>query len=587
MATWPEPSPPPDQADVETELQARVRRQAAIAELGRQALGGADLTALMNDAVEIVAQTLSVEYSGVLELLADGSALRARATVGWRDARGGSPDVGVGEASPAGYALQVDEPLIVDDLPQEARFRASAVLHQHRAVSGVDVLIRGNGRPFGVLEAYSARRRAFTVDDVHFLRAIANLLGLVSERQRADEERDRLLKRERQARADAERAGERTARLQAVTAALSEAATPEQVAWTVVSQGVAALGALGGAAFLLDAERAELVLAGAVAYPDDLIREWARLPLAGSALTAWVVRNQTPAFHGTWNLGQPPSPHALVVRERLGVSALAVLPLIAHGRPLGALALNFVGPRQFGVDERAFMLTLAAQCAQALARAEAYAAEQRARAEAEAARAEAEDIQQRMVLLAQAERQARAAAEAAIRARDEFLSIASHELRTPLTGMKGSVEVLLRAQARGLLDQERLVRSLRTINQGADRLASLIQDLLDVSRIRLGRLPFEPRLLDLAELTAETAAQFQQRDDSHPLVLVGLERSFPVLADAARIEQVLTNLLDNAAKYSPPDAGIRLALGRDGEGVRLAVQDAGIGLPPDSAELIF
>ena len=183
---------------------------------------------------------------------------------------------------------------------------------------------------------------------------------------------------------------------------------------------------------------------------------------------------------------------------------------------------------------------------------------------------------------------ARLAAEEAVRARDTFLSIAAHELRTPITALKGTAQLLLRRQARGTLDAAQLADTLRNLDHSANRLVELTGDLLDVARIRTGQLPLDPRPIDLAALAAAAAAQARVRaDDGHRLTLDAPDDLPPVMADAGRIEQVLTNLLDNALKYSPAGGAVAVAVRADGAGATVAVRDAGIGLPPESLTAIF
>ncbi len=171
----------------EEELRARARQQAAVAELGRRAIAGTDLAALMNDAVGLLAQTLEVEYAKVLELLPDGTALRLRAGVGWQEGFVGHATVGAGSDSQAGYTLLSGEPVIVEDLRTETRFHGPPLLHEHGVVSGMSVIIPGQDRPFGVLGAHTTRRRTFTQDDVHFLEAVANVLAEAIARKQAEE----------------------------------------------------------------------------------------------------------------------------------------------------------------------------------------------------------------------------------------------------------------------------------------------------------------------------------------------------------------------------------------------------------------
>jgi diguanylate cyclase (GGDEF)-like protein/PAS domain S-box-containing protein len=171
----------------EEALDIRARQQAALADLGQRALIGADLTALFNDAVGLIAGTLDVEFCEALELMHDGTALRLRAGTGWRAGLIGHATVDTGRDSQAGYTLFSNQPVVVDDLRTETRFRGPALLRDHGVVNGITVIIRGQDRPFGILGAHTTRPRAFTNDDVYFLQAVANVLGTAISRKRAEE----------------------------------------------------------------------------------------------------------------------------------------------------------------------------------------------------------------------------------------------------------------------------------------------------------------------------------------------------------------------------------------------------------------
>ncbi|HET7036243.1 MAG TPA: GAF domain-containing sensor histidine kinase [Thermomicrobiaceae bacterium] len=195
--------------------------------------------------------------------------------------------------------------------------------------------------------------------------------------------------------------------------------------------------------------------------------------------------------------------------------------------------------------------------------------------------------QERADLLAR-EQAARVAAERAVRARDEFLSIASHELRNPVAGVRGSAQFLARLQARGQLDERRLSHYLGAIDESSRRLSALVDDLLDVSRLQSGQFPLRPVPVDLAGLLREVTARQQPAPGQHHLLrLSGADEPCPLVADPDRLRQVLVNLLDNAVKYSPSGGEIHLGLTREPESVLVRVADEGIGLPDGSAEQIF
>jgi len=169
------------------EVQIRADQQAVVAQLGQMALGGCDLDELFNEAVKQVAQTLNVEYCKVLELLPGERELLLRAGVGWKEGFVGRATVGTGTDSQAGYTLLSDEPVIVEDLKTEKRFSGPPLLHEHKVVSGMSVIISGHDKPFGVLGAHTTRRLTFTKDDVNFLQAVANVLATTIEHKRAEE----------------------------------------------------------------------------------------------------------------------------------------------------------------------------------------------------------------------------------------------------------------------------------------------------------------------------------------------------------------------------------------------------------------
>jgi PAS domain S-box-containing protein len=172
---------------IEKEIQARVRQQAAVAQVGQCALGLDDLPVLMDEACVIVAETLGLEYCKVLELLPEGNSLLLRAGFGWKEGLVGQEKVSAGTQSQAGYSLLSNQPVIVEDLQTETRFIGPSLLLEHGVVSGMSVIIPGRDRPFGVLGAHTVKRRAFNKDDIHFLESVANVLSEAIERKRTEQ----------------------------------------------------------------------------------------------------------------------------------------------------------------------------------------------------------------------------------------------------------------------------------------------------------------------------------------------------------------------------------------------------------------
>jgi signal transduction histidine kinase len=169
-------------------LETRARQQNAIAQLSQRALEDRDLAALLEDAVELIPKVLEVEYCSVIELLSDGNALFLRAGAGWKEGCVGHAKFRAGRESPAGFALCSNAPVIIEDLATETRFRKPPFLLDHGVFSAVTVIIHGRCKPYGVLGAYTIKRRKFINDDVHFLQSVANVLAAVIDRRQLEEE---------------------------------------------------------------------------------------------------------------------------------------------------------------------------------------------------------------------------------------------------------------------------------------------------------------------------------------------------------------------------------------------------------------
>lgn len=170
------------------ELISRSEQQAALAELGQQALATTDLDALFQEATSVVADHLDTDYCKVLDLLPDGERLRLRAGVGWQDGLVGNATVGTDDDSQAGYTLRSDDPVIVEDLATERRFSGPDLLVDHDVTSGISVIIGSHDDPWGVLGTHDTEFRAFTEYDVDFVQSVATLLASAIERERYERE---------------------------------------------------------------------------------------------------------------------------------------------------------------------------------------------------------------------------------------------------------------------------------------------------------------------------------------------------------------------------------------------------------------
>ena len=184
------------------------------------------------------------------------------------------------------------------------------------------------------------------------------------------------------------------------------------------------------------------------------------------------------------------------------------------------------------------------------------------------------------------EREARSAAEEALRARDRFLSIASHELKTPAASLTLTVESFQRASSSGRLDGERLTAGLARLATATTRLGVLVDELLDVTRLSAGRSEFRNEPTDLVALARDVIDRFTAVDDEPRIHLAGSDEAW-IAGDASRLDQVITNLVDNAVKYSDAGAPVELEIAAADGGVTLAVRDRGFGLDDEATARLF
>ncbi len=168
----------------ERSLHLRIRQQEILAKLGVLALQGTPFIELLDSTARFTAEGLEADYCKVLEYIPAENRLLVRAGVGWGPGIVGSASVGADLASPGGYALHTGKPVISNHLENEERFRTPELLVQHGIRRAMNVILQGDGAPFGVLEVDSRSEGEFGEHDLAFLQGAANILGMSIERQR-------------------------------------------------------------------------------------------------------------------------------------------------------------------------------------------------------------------------------------------------------------------------------------------------------------------------------------------------------------------------------------------------------------------
>jgi PAS domain S-box-containing protein len=193
--------------------------------------------------------------------------------------------------------------------------------------------------------------------------------------------------------------------------------------------------------------------------------------------------------------------------------------------------------------------------------------------------------QQELEKLVVAEQRLRAEAERANRAKDEFLAIVSHELRSPLNALRGWSHLLATTRP---LEQSLVERAAKAIKRNVDHQTRLIDDLLDTSRIVSGKLNIERRVVNLAE-TVNAALEATRPGAAAKETTLRFSAGDPVMVvgDAGRLQQLASNLISNAVKFTPERGLVQVSLLKNGERVQLVVKDNGLGIAPEFLPHVF
>jgi PAS domain S-box-containing protein len=384
----------------------------------------------------------------------------------------------------------------------------------------------------------------------------------LSERKRAEEDRAELLALERRARTDAEAALEQLRAIQRVTETALAHLDLDGLLATLLERISEAL-FVDTVAILLLYEDEQVLIPRAAKGIEEEVEAGIRLPL-GRGFAGRIAAERRPIVLDDVEHADVLNPilHEKRIRSLLGT------PLIVEGRVIGVLHVGTLHYRQFTEADVALLQVVADRVALAIDHARLYEAARLARAEAE-----------------QADR--------SLRLRDEFLAAASHDLKNPLAGIKGLTQLLQRRARRATAPEAQgFGVELQRIDTAIARMTRLIDSLLDMTRAQMGQaLPLDRRPVDLVALAREVVQQQEHSTERHQLRLDVAVPELVGVWDAARLERLLENLLNNAIKYSPEGGDITLTVRPEvvtGEPwALLVVQDQGIGIPAADLPHIF
>ncbi len=405
---------------------------------------------------------------------------------------------------------------------------------------------------------------ALPPDDPHLRSVLVSMLD-ITDRKRAEAEREQLLTAERAAR-------KRIEQLQTVTAALVDAVTVEDVADRVVETVRATTTAKSATLALLSSDGSEFEVIRMMGLPEAAIAKWRRFPVDPGLPSTEAVQTGEPVFLRSLDEIRERFPKLVDSAREHGFAAAAVLPLAVAGTRVGTLGLNYATAQPFDSGKRAYLATVAQQCAQALERARLFEAERAARAESERARRDADA--------------ARATAEDASRAKSDFLATMSHELRTPLNAIIGYQNLLADGVTGPVSDTQR--RQLDRIGASAHHLLMLIDEVLTLSRVEAGKESVHVEPVDVAVILDEAGSIIEPLAKQKGLEFQVIEPASAVRmqTDGGKLRQALLNLLSNAVKFTGRGS-VTLRASVDGDAVVFEVRDSGIGIAAEHCERIF
>ncbi len=348
---------------------------------------------------------------------------------------------------------------------------------------------------------------------------------------------------------------ERIRSLQLITASFSEALTVDEVCEVTLKSAFEPLGASAGSLGLISEDKNYVEIIKKAGYSDEAAQKWKLIKLTDLTPMTVAIKKQEGVFLESRQEIGAEFPLLSQDLEKTNIHSMCSVPLMLGGLCLGSISLTFKFRKGFSQEERDFIVAIATQCAQALHRSHLY-----------------DDARK------------------AILARDEFLSIASHELKTPLTPLKLQLQMLARQIKKNDLDSftpEKVIKIIESSDKQMERLSKLIEDLLDVSRITSGKLSLNLEKVDLGEMIKEVMIQYGNHlKDALSKVEVLSAPHVEGYVDKIRLEQVLINLLTNAAKYAPGKS-IKVSLEASSIIATIRVKDEGPGISHIDQARIF
>jgi signal transduction histidine kinase len=452
----------------------------------------------------------------------------------------------VGHVLSAGKSVHVVDPQADSD-PKLAAIARRGNIH---TVLGVPML--REGIPVGVLVLTRSEVQPFTDKQIELVETFADQAVIAIENVRLFDEVQARTRELAQSVEELRALGE-------VSQAVNSTLDLQTVLSTIVAKAVQLSGTDGGAIYVFDELEQLFRLRATYGFGEDLVAAVQDQHIGASDAIRQVTEDRQPQEIADIR-DEPPSP-LREIAMRAGYRARLTVPLVGTDKVVGALVIRRKQPGKFPKGTIQLLQTFAAQSVLAIQNARLFR--------------EIEDKSRQL--------------QVASEHKSQFLASMSHELRTPLNAIIGLTEMMVTNATR--FGTEKALEPLRRVNAAGTHLLSLINEVLDLSKIEAGKLELNPEPVNLARLIDEvigTAAQLAEKNQNR-LVVEAQENLGALTADAMRLKQILLNLLSNACKFTKEgEVALRVRKVADGrDWVELAVADTGIGLTAEQQAKLF
>lgn len=527
-------------------LDGQTLQQAAIVRLGLEALASRDLDATLDLLVREVGATLGVDFCSVLEIEADRTTFRPRASFA---SPPGIPAPTTPRAlgdSQASFTLHAANPVVSLDLHTETRFIVEPQVLVDGAVSGLSVILHGKQQAWGVVGAHTKALRTFTEDDINFLQAVANLMGLAIERQRIET----TLRHRNLQQAAVATLGQRALTGPHMDVLFAEAmrdvATTLEVDLCEVLQR--------------DPDGRTLLLCAGIGWQPDLVGT-VRVSSRMNSQAGFTLNSSAPVVITDLRTESRFDPSS-ILRDHGVVSGMSVI-VPGRTRPFGILGAHTRSLRAFTLDDTNFLQAVANLLGTAIERHAVEGELRRHRDDLEGL------VQERTLLLAASNREL-----------ESFSYTISHDLRAPLRGINGLSKILQRKHGASLPPAAQ--EMLQQLASEAVRMGHLIESVLSLSRLGSVSLTHVP-----VDISSAATLVLQRLQASAPARVVEwtVEPGLRAVGDQGLLQIVLENLLGNAWKFTGRTPKARISVSGETGGFR--VQDNGAGFDMAHARELF